>query len=59
MPLPHGMGRPVAEGSTLTLRAIGRLDELATENPDGGIWAIGGAAVYAKTMTEVDELLLT
>jgi dihydrofolate reductase len=40
-------------------RAIGSLDELATANPGEDIWVIGGAAVYAETITEADELLLT
>ena len=40
-------------------RATDSLDKLVTENPDEDIWVIGGAAVYAETMTEADELLLT
>ena len=40
-------------------RAIGGLDQLVTENPDDDIWVIGGAAVYAETITEAGELLLT
>jgi dihydrofolate reductase len=40
-------------------RAIGSLDQLGIENPDQDIWVIGGAAVYAETITEADELLLT
>jgi dihydrofolate reductase len=40
-------------------RAIGSLDELVIENPDEDVWVIGGAAVFAETITEADELLLT
>jgi dihydrofolate reductase len=40
-------------------RAIGSLDQLVTEHPDEDVWVIGGAAVYAETITEADELLLT
>jgi dihydrofolate reductase len=40
-------------------RAIGSLGQLMTENPEEDIWVIGGAAVYAETITEADELLLT
>jgi dihydrofolate reductase len=40
-------------------RSIGSLDRLVTQNPDEDIWVIGGAVVYAETITEADELLLT
>jgi dihydrofolate reductase len=40
-------------------RPIGSLDLLATENPDEDIWVIGGAKVYAETIGEAEELLLT
>ena len=40
-------------------RAIGSLDQLVAENPGHDIWVIGGATVYAKTIAEADELLLT
>ena len=40
-------------------RAIGSLDQLVAESPDEDIWVIGGAAVYAETIAEADELLLT
>jgi len=39
--------------------AIGSLDQLVAENPHEDVWVIGGAAVYAETITEADELLLT
>jgi dihydrofolate reductase len=40
-------------------RAVGSLDQLATDYPHEDIWVIGGAAVYAETIAEADELLLT
>lgn len=40
-------------------RAIGSLDELVMEDPNEDVWVIGGAAVYAETITEAEELLLT
>jgi dihydrofolate reductase len=40
-------------------RAIGSLDELGIEHPGEDIWVLGGAAVYAETINEADELLLT
>jgi dihydrofolate reductase len=38
---------------------VGSLDQLATEHPDEDIWVIGGAKVYAETISEAEELLLT
>jgi dihydrofolate reductase len=40
-------------------RTIGSLDRLVAENPSQDIWVIGGATVYAETIAEADELLLT
>jgi dihydrofolate reductase len=40
-------------------RAIGSLDQLVVEHPGEDIWVIGGAGVYAETIGEADELLLT
>ncbi len=40
-------------------RAVGDLDQLVAENPGEDIWVIGGAKVYAETIAEADELLLT
>ncbi|MGD0748298.1 MAG: dihydrofolate reductase [Acidimicrobiales bacterium] len=40
-------------------RAIGSLDQLTAENPGEDVWVIGGATVYAHTITEAGELLLT
>jgi dihydrofolate reductase len=40
-------------------RAVGSLDQLVSAQPDEGIWVIGGAAVFAETIAEADELLLT
>jgi len=40
-------------------RAVGSLDELIAEKPEEDIWVIGGATVYADTIADSDELLLT
>ena len=40
-------------------RPIGSLDELVTDHPGQDIWVIGGATVYAETIGEAGELLLT
>jgi dihydrofolate reductase len=40
-------------------QAVASLDQLRANNPDQDIWVIGGAAVYATTIEEADELLIT
>ncbi len=40
-------------------RAIGSLDKLVTANRGDDVWVIGGAAVFAETINEADELFLT
>jgi dihydrofolate reductase len=40
-------------------RAVGSLDRLVADHPDEDIWVIGGAKVYAETIGEAEELLLT
>ena len=40
-------------------RRVGSLDELVADHPDQDIWVIGGATVYAETIGEAGELLLT
>jgi dihydrofolate reductase len=40
-------------------RAVGSLDQLRAERPDQDIWVIGGAAVYAGTIDDADELFIT
>ena len=40
-------------------RAVGSLDQLVADHPDEDIWVIGGATVYAETIAEAQELLLT
>jgi dihydrofolate reductase len=40
-------------------RPVGSLDQLVAENPDEDVWVIGGAAVFAGTISEADELFLT
>jgi dihydrofolate reductase len=40
-------------------RAVGGLDQLVAAHPGEDTWVIGGATVYAETIGEADELLLT
>lgn len=40
-------------------RAVGSLDQLRASHPGEDVWVIGGATVYAETISEADELLLT
>jgi dihydrofolate reductase len=40
-------------------RPVGSLDQLAAQMPGEDIWVIGGAKVYAETIREAEELLLT
>lgn len=39
--------------------AVGSLDQLAADHPNEDTWVIGGATVYAETIGEAEELLLT
>ena len=40
-------------------QAVGSLDQLRDAHPAEDIWVIGGAAVYAETISEAQELLIT
>jgi dihydrofolate reductase len=40
-------------------QAVANLAQLAKDHPGDDIWIIGGATVYAGTIAESDELLLT
>jgi dihydrofolate reductase len=40
-------------------RRVGSLDELVADHPDQDVWVVGGATVYAETIGEAGELLLT
>jgi dihydrofolate reductase len=40
-------------------RAVASLDQLVAAHPDEDIWVIGGATVYAETIAEAEQLLLT
>ncbi len=40
-------------------RTVGSLDQLVAAHPDEDIWVIGGATVYAETIADADELVLT
>jgi dihydrofolate reductase len=40
-------------------RAVSSLDQLHSAHPGEDIWVVGGAAVYAETIPEADELLIT
>lgn len=59
----HGEENYVLTRATTPLRTgfqpIGGLEQLRTARPDEDIWIIGGAGVYAATMAESEELLLT
>jgi dihydrofolate reductase len=59
----HGRENFVLTTGSTSLRkgfqAIGTLDQLVALHPDEDIWVIGGAFVYAETIPEADELLLT
>jgi dihydrofolate reductase len=46
---------PLRPGFTV----VANLDVLRAAHPDEDIWVIGGAAVYAATIGQADELLLT
>jgi dihydrofolate reductase len=39
--------------------SVGSLDQLVGQHPGEDVWVIGGAAVYAATIPEADELWLT
>ncbi len=40
-------------------RSVAGLDQLSTDHPGEDIWVIGGAAVYAETINDASELLIT
>jgi dihydrofolate reductase len=40
-------------------QAVASLDQLHASHPNEDVWVIGGATVYAETIVEADELLLT
>jgi dihydrofolate reductase len=40
-------------------QAVGSLDQLSAAHPGEDVWVIGGAAVYAETISEAGELLIT
>ncbi len=40
-------------------RGVAGLDQLRAASPHDDVWVIGGAAVYAETIAEAEELLLT
>jgi dihydrofolate reductase len=39
--------------------AVTSLDQLRRSHPEEDVWVIGGAAVYAETISEAQELLIT
>ena len=39
--------------------AVSSLDQLRGSHPEEDVWVIGGAAVYAETISEAQELLIT
>jgi dihydrofolate reductase len=40
-------------------QVVASLDRLTADHPSEDVWVIGGATVYAKTLGQVQELLLT
>jgi dihydrofolate reductase len=40
-------------------QAVENLDQLRASHPGEDIWVIGGATVYAETISEAEELLIT
>jgi dihydrofolate reductase len=47
--------RPLRDG----FEAVASLDQLVAAHPGEEVWVIGGAAVYAETIAQAHELLLT
>jgi dihydrofolate reductase len=39
--------------------AVGDLDQLRTSHPGEDIWVIGGATIYAETISQAQQLLIT
>ena len=40
-------------------RSVASLDQLSTDHPGEDVWVVGGAAVYAETINDASELLIT
>lgn len=40
-------------------KPVGGIEQLGAAHPDEDIWVIGGATVYAETISDAEELLLT
>jgi dihydrofolate reductase len=59
----HDRENFVFSTSTAPLRTgfsvVGSLDQLRAAHPGEDVWVIGGSAVYAETIGQADELLLT
>jgi dihydrofolate reductase len=59
----HGRDNFVLSADPGALRSgfqkVGSLDQLRDSHPGEDVWVIGGAAVYAETISEAEELLLT
>jgi dihydrofolate reductase len=59
----HGRDNFVLSAGSDSLRTgfrrVGSLDQLHTDHPGEDVWVIGGAGVYAETISEADELLIT
>jgi dihydrofolate reductase len=59
----HGKENFVLTAGPGPLRAgfqvVGSLDQLGASHPGEDIWVIGGATVYAETISEAEELLIT
>ncbi len=59
----HGRDNYVLSRSSGALRdgflPVGSLEQLHATHPGDDVWVIGGAAVYANTIDQADQLLLT
>ena len=59
----HGRDNYVLTTSTERLRegfqTVQSLEQLRAGHPEEDVWVIGGAFVYAETLTQADELLVT
>src|SRR5271155_3880848 len=59
----HGRENYVFTSASKPLRhggqVVASLDQLRAAHPDEDIWVIGGATVYAETIGQAHELLLT
>ncbi len=62
-PLHHRDNYVLTHDVTESLRQgflpVPSLEDLRAQHPDQDVWVIGGAAVYARTIPQADELFIT